>query len=148
MASVIEHFLSSELSRNSAQVFSAAEIKPVLVTRRDGENLVLMTESEANAQRELFEFAAQLIAVTTSSNGNLENRMADLFPWMHALDANDKSICTKEIIDAARASFATGKAHLVISELNSWRETATAIAEGLGKAPVDWLEKPTLATKP
>lgn len=148
MASVIEHFLSSELSRNSAQVFSAAEIKPVLVTRRDGENLVLMTEREANAQRELFEFAAQLIAVTTSSDGNLENRMADLFPWMHALDANDKSTCTREIINAARASFSTGKAHLAISELNSWKETATAIAEGLDKAPVDWLEKPTLATKP
>ncbi|MCW3766148.1 prevent-host-death protein [Paenarthrobacter ureafaciens] len=133
-------FQSSELSRSSAEVFAAASDHPVRVTRRDGEALVLMSESADLARASLLELAAQLVAVSTSTDGTLASKMSDRFPWMLALSPADQEACASQILAAARASFATNQPHLAISELTSWRESATAIAAGLGKEPVEWLD--------
>ena len=63
------------------------------------------------------------------------------------------AVCNPEWRDA-HAMFATtlraaitehltrkGKPHLAIAKLTSWRETATAIAAGLGTQPVEWLDE-------
>src|SRR6478735_4504174 len=118
-------FQSSELSRNATRVFAAAEDQPVEVTRRDGEDLVLMSKSEAAARSELLQLAATLIGVATDTRGTLAERMSDAMPWMLALSAADREACARDLLDAARASFSTGQAHLAVAELNSWLETAT-----------------------
>lgn len=133
-------FQSSELSRASADVFAAAADHPVRVTRRDGETLVLMSENADLARSSLLELAAQLVAVSTSTEGTLASRMSDRFPWMLALSPSDQKTCAEEILAAARASFATNQPHLAIAELTAWRETATALAAGLGKEPLGWFD--------
>ena len=148
MATLTTQFQSSELSRNSLRVFSAAEQAPVLVTRRDGEDLVLMTERESDARRELLNLAAQLIAVTTDDRGSLAERMANIFGWMHALTPEGQAKCAISLVNAARASFATEQAHLAIAELTAWRETALALAAGLGQEPVEWLEYSETVARP
>jgi dsDNA-binding SOS-regulon protein len=129
-------------------VFEAAEEHPVVVTRRGAESLVLMTEREADANRSLLEFAATLIAVTTDDRGTLAERMSDRFPWMLALSKADRTTCAHELVDAARASFATEQPHLAVATMTSWRETAEAIAAGLGTMPVEWLEADELVERP
>jgi hypothetical protein len=124
------------------------EISPVLVTRRDGESLILMSENEADAQSELFEFAAQLIAVTTDDDGPLEERMANRFPWMLALKKESRKQCADDLVTAARAALATGQAHLAIAELTSWRETAVAIAAGWNNIEPEWLDEPIRVERP
>ncbi|KUM35523.1 prevent-host-death protein [Arthrobacter sp. EpRS71] len=141
-------FQSSELSRSSAEVFAAAADHPVQVTRRDGESLVLMSESADAARRSLLELAAQLVAVSTSAEGTLAARMSDRFPWMLALSPADQEACAADVLAAARASFATNQPHLAISELSSWRETATAIAAGLGRESLEWLKDPGAVERP
>ncbi|WP_254678656.1 prevent-host-death protein [Arthrobacter sp. 24S4-2] len=141
-------FQSSELSRSSADVFAAAADHPVRVTRRDGESLVLMSESADAARISLLELAAQLVAVSTSTEGTLAARMSDRFPWMLALSPADQEACADDVLAAARASFATNQPHLAIAELTSWRETATAIAAGLGKEPVEWLDDSEAVERP
>lgn len=133
-------FKSSALSRNSRAVFEAAESQPVRVTRRDGEDLVLMSAHEADQRSNLLSLAASLISVTTNDHGTLAERMSDAFPWMLALSVADRDTCAIDLIDAARASFATDQPHLAAATLVSWRETATAIAAGLGAAPVEWFD--------
>ena len=133
-------FQSSELSRSPADVFAAAADHPVRVTRRDGESLVLMSESADAARISLLDLAAQLVAVSTSTEGTLAARMSDRFPWMLALSPADRETRADEVLAAARASFATNQHHLAIAELTSWRETATALAAGLDKGPVEWLD--------
>ncbi|GAA3060319.1 MULTISPECIES: hypothetical protein [Actinomycetes] len=132
---------SSELNRNPAKVFAEAEDHPVTVTRRDGEALVLMSQREAEGRRELLNFAAQLITVTLDGEGSLSTRMAKAFPWMLALSPDDRQTCAQDLVDAARASFSTDQPHLVLSELMSWKETATAIAAGLGDIEPEWLDE-------
>lgn len=131
---------SSDLSKHSAEVFAEAEDHPVTVTRRDGESLVLMSQREADARSELLHIAATLITVTVE-DGPLSERMASRYPWMYALNAQDREQCARDLIDAARASFSTQQPHLAIAQLTSWRETATAIAAGLGSEPVEWLDE-------
>lgn len=133
----MQTFPSSDLSRNAPRVFAAAEEGPVGVTRRDGENLVLMSQRDADAREQLLQFAAQLIAVAIDDRGSLADRMANAYPWMLALSHEDRARCAHDLVDAARASFATGQAHLIGAELTSWRETASALAAGLADAPVD-----------
>ncbi len=148
MSKTLKQFQSSDLNRNPVKVFSAAEDAPILVTRRDGESLVLMSEREADAQAQLFEFAAQLIAVTTDDNGSLEDRMANRFPWMLALKMESRKQCADDLVKAARAALSTGQAHLAIAELTSWRETAIAIAAGWDKIQPEWLDEPVLVERP
>lgn len=139
---------SSDLSKHSAEVFAEAEHHPVTVTRRDGEALVLMSQREADARSRLLNFAAQLITVTLDDNGSLATRMAKAFPWMLALTAADQETCAQDLVDAARASFATDQPHLALAELTSWKETAIAIAAGLGNADVQWLDDDEIVERP
>jgi len=131
---------SSDLSKHSAEVFAEAELHPVTVTRRDGEALVLMTQREAEDRSRLLEFAAQLITVALDGEGSLAERMAKSFPWILALSPTDQGACAQDLMDAARASFSTTQPHLAIAELTSWKETATAVAAGLGHADLEWLD--------
>lgn len=138
---------SSDLSKHSAEVFAEAENHPVTVTRRDGEALVLMSQREADGRTGLLNLAAQLITVTLDESGTLAERMSKSFPWMLALSPTDRETCAQELVDAARASFATSQPHLALAELTSWKETATAIAAGLGNVDLDWLDE-GLAVEP
>lgn len=141
-------FNSSELSRNPKPVFEAVESQPVLVTRRDGENLVLMTEHEADERRDMFLIAAQIIAATTLEGGSLAERMATVFPWMLALDTGDRELCARELIDTARAAFATNQPKTLLVGVTSWFESATALAAGLDKVEPEWLAEPVAAEAP
>ncbi|MCG7416104.1 MULTISPECIES: prevent-host-death protein [Microbacterium] len=132
---------SSDLSKHAAEVFAEADDHPVQVTRRDGEPLVLMSQREADARAQLLQLAAQLITLSLDDDESLEVGMTKLFPWMLALSPADQAECAKNVVDAARASFSTGQAHLAVAELTSWRETATALAAGLSSEPVDWLDE-------
>lgn len=138
---------SSDLSRHSAEVFSEAEKHPVTVTRRDGEPLVLMSQREAEARDELLNLAAHLTSASIDG-GPIEERLAKLFPWMLALTPEGRAECARALLDASRASFATGQPHLALTELASWRESATAIAAGLGTDPVEWLDDAPSVERP
>ncbi len=125
-------FASSDLSRSASKVFAAAAIEPVRITRRDGENLVLMTEEELNRQQTLLGVAAQIVAVSTftAHDSELVAEMSRHFPWMLALSDDDRVSCVREVIDDARASFSLGQPNLIVGTLNAWRDTAEAVAAG------------------
>lgn len=151
MSSVVERriFQSSELSRQSKAVFDAVQGGAVQITRRDGDRFILMSEREANARDGLLKVAGRLLAAATDGGpeGFVE-RLMDSYPWMLALSAEGRETCAQELLEAARASFETGHSYLVIAELTSWRETAEALAAGLGNEPVEWLEDMPLVPRP
>ncbi len=139
---------SSDLSKHSAEVFAEAEDHPVTVTRRDGQALVLMSQREADNRNRMLQFAAQLIGVAVDDSGPLAERMARAFPWMLALSLEDRAICAQDLVDAARASFSTDQPHLVLAELTSWKETATALAAGLGRGEPEWMDDEVVVERP
>ena len=99
-----------------------------------------MSQREAEGRARLLEFAVQLIGVAVDDDGPLAERMSRVFPWMLALSLKDRATCAQDLVNAARASFSTDQPHLALAELTSWRETATAIAAGLGQDDLNWLD--------
>nr|WP_235174408.1 hypothetical protein [Tomitella biformata] len=67
---------------------------------------------------------------------------------MLALSPVDRESCAQGLVDAARASFSTDQPHLALAELTSWKETATAVAAGLGSADLEWLDEDETVARP
>lgn len=123
MTLVFEQVLSSELSRNPLSVFSAAEKAPIRISRRDGQDLVLMTEREFNRRQELFDLACLFLGAALADGATPVERLADRIDWMYALDPVDRAQCADELFAAARASLALGEPKVVVDLLTKWRET-------------------------
>jgi hypothetical protein len=134
MTKSLKQVQSSELSRNAANVFGQAEQWPILVTRRDGVNLVLMSESVHQDREELAQLANWVFSATLGEEKNFVSRLVDEFPWMLALEPKSQAIFATEIVAAVRSSLATGEPYL-------------AISAGL-KGADDWLDEPTRIERP
>lgn len=139
---------SSDLSKHSAEVFAAAEREPISISRRDGESMVLLTESAAAEQEALLDVAAHLLAAITTVEGPVEAQLAHAFPWMHALSPAHQAECAHQLLHLAQAALSTGKSTRFFIELESWRESAMAISAGWDKAETEWLQTPAPVGKP
>lgn len=60
-------------------------------------------------------------------------RFASIFPWIRSLSMADQGAC-------ARSLAASAGTDRLDTELTAWRETATAVAAGLGSVKVEWLD--------
>ncbi|MCF6746255.1 type II toxin-antitoxin system Phd/YefM family antitoxin [Blastococcus sp. KM273128] len=141
---------SSELSRNPAGVFAAAEQGPVNITRRDGENFVLARSEDVDRERRAFAVAANLIAASLNQSGrSLGERLRQPFPWVQFLEPDDRERFAAEIIEVARACAAVGQFGPVLVTLAAWHSTAEAIAAGYTRdEDLDWLEEPAVVADP
>ena len=148
MSKLIEQVQSSELSRNPLKVFSAAEKTPVTVTRRDGEDLVLMSKKETQSIPQFHTHVAQVLSALDDQNGSLVARMTKYFPWMLALAEDAQQECTQDLIRTTKAALATNAPMLAINELNAWTATAETIALGIDFNDNDWLDAPILVERP
>lgn len=142
-------FMSSELSRNSAEVFKEADLYPVRISRRDGEPLVLMTAKANQEIERMLEIAGQLIGIALEEDDrSLGERFANKYEWMFALDPVDREACADELINAARAAFATKRAEILLREFASWEATAYAVADGLKPRNIEWEIDSKLVQRP
>lgn len=122
---------ASDLNRHPTEVFHEAELHPVRLERRHGSPLVLMTAKADQERTELMRFAGMVVGAALDHD-SLEEGLTCAFPWMFALSENDRRVCAKEIIDAARVAFTTkSQAHQALRVITAWRESAAAIAAGL-----------------
>ncbi|CAB4639430.1 unannotated protein [freshwater metagenome] len=148
MSKLIEQVQSSELSRNPLKVFSAAEKTPVTVTRRDGEDLVLMSKKETESVPQFHSHVAQVVSALDDERGTLVERMTRYFPWMLALELDAQEECAKDLIRTTKAALATNAPTLALAELNAWTATAETKALGIDFDDVEWLETPILVERP
>jgi hypothetical protein len=151
VAAIIERRVrSSELSRNSAEVFRAAEHGAVEITRRDGESLMLTRKSEADRQYEALEMAADLIAASLGRETKpFPERLQERFPWMHFLDDEERRQFADEVVEVARACSAVRDFGPLLVCLHEWHATARAIAAGYTRdEDLQWHEDPIEAPNP
>jgi PHD/YefM family antitoxin component YafN of YafNO toxin-antitoxin module len=141
---------SSDLSRNPASVFAAADRGPVTITRRDGESLILSKASEVEFQRRGLELAAQLVAASLApAERPFSERLRAPFPWVEFLKPEDRELFAQEIVDVARACASVSRFDRLLLTLEAWRSTAEALAEGF--TPDDqlmWIDEPSRVVDP
>ena len=139
MVTITRTVQSSELSRNSREVFEAADQGPVLITRRDGDSLVLTKASQVDYERKGLELAAALVAASLAPDDRpFVERLRQPFPWLALLSPTDQDSFAVEIIDIARACAAVSRFDRLLLTLHSWEATAEAVASGY--SPDDELE--------
>ncbi len=141
-ADVVRTVTSSDLSRNGAKVFRAADEGPVEITRRDGETLLLTRKSEREAQFTALNLAADLVAASLAPDAKpFAERLADRFPWMELLTPEGRERFAEEIVVSARAGAAVHDLTPFLASLTSWHETAATKAAGyVPDDDLDWYE--------
>ncbi len=140
---------SSELSRNPAAVFLAAEQGPVTITRRDGETLVMETKAASDERQEILQIASAFIAIAVSTNSDeFLDGLAGPFPWIALLSKREQRDFSTDLVNIARACFAVNQHKLLIGTINGWKATAEAYAAGLGREPIVWLPESEDAENP
>lgn len=148
MTMTLSRMQSSELSRNPKSVFVAAEREPVVVTRRDGEDLVLMTERESDSISNLLEYAADFFVALSSVPGSVAEKLSDRFHWMLALDETARDLCAKELLEGMRVALVSKRLEPIYIKLNAWRDTALAYSDKSALAEVEWLGEPIRVPRP
>lgn len=148
MTMTLSRMQSSELSRNPKSVFVAAEREPVVVTRRDGEDLVLMTERESDSISNLLEYAADFFVALSDLSGSVADKLSDRFHWMLALDEKVRDVCAKELLEGMRVALVSKRLEPIYIKLNAWRDTALAYSDKGAMAEVEWLSEPIKVPRP
>lgn len=141
---------SSDLSRHSADVFRAADKGPVEISRRDGENLVLMRRSVMESEAMALALAADVVAASLGpADVPFVARLQDRFPWMHFLSLDEREQFAAEIVVCARACAAARQFGPFVADLEAWRGTAAAKASSpTPDADLEWFDSETTVERP
>lgn len=115
---VAERTFSSFLQHPS-DIAPELALGPVLLRRRDAEDLVVMTRAQNGA----LETAVR--AVAAAIPGRPGAAEAEL-PWLAFLSASDRQTCLHEIARAAAGAMASGKFKLLTDTLYAWEATGLA----------------------
>lgn len=129
-------------------MFSAAEERPILVTRRDGENLILMSQRESDARNKLFDIAADFFSALSEAEGSLADKLSKRFHWMLALSQASQKECAEDLMEGIRVALATRNMAPLAIKLDAWRDSANAIAAGYADRQIEWLDNPVKVSRP
>lgn len=109
----------SEFLQHSGRVLSDLEEGEILLHRRDGEDLVLMTRRQSEALRATTE---AFFALSTGQHAAVEA----VLPWLVFLSPPDREACIRELRNVGAASLQTGQLSRLAETLCAWEASALA----------------------
>jgi hypothetical protein len=115
---VAERTFSSFLQHPS-EIAGELSKGPVLLRRRDEEDLVVMTKVQMDA------LDAALRVLHAATRGGATAAKTEL-PWLEFLSNNDQETCIQEIARAAAGAMRSGQFNLLRDTLYAWEATGLA----------------------
>jgi hypothetical protein len=109
----------SELLLHSGRVLPEVEEGEILLHRRDGEDLILMTRRQSEA---LHTVAQAFFALSTGDRHAVDA----VLPWLVFLDPADRDECLRELREVGAASLHTGRLTRLAETMYAWEATALA----------------------
>jgi hypothetical protein len=109
----------SEFLQHSGRVLPEIEDGEILLHRRDGEDLVLMTRRQSEALRTT---AEAFFALSTGQAAATEA----VLPWIAFLSPSDRAACIRELREVGTASLHTGRLSRLAETLYAWEASALA----------------------
>jgi len=121
----------SELLRQPTETTDRlAHARALRLRRRDAADLVLMSADRADAEAEVIDLTAHLLAdVARRDAGLLREILQTALPWMRFLPAADIDALATEFVATAEAAAAVGNTAPVSQLLVEWRHTAEIHAD-------------------
>lgn len=122
----------------------------MLLTRSDGEDLMLTSATPARHDRQGLDLAAQLIAASLDTSGRAFTvRLQEPFPWIGFLSPPEQEEFAQDVVATARACAAVRQFDRLVLTLQDWKRTAEAYVSGLtASIDVGWLTGATYAADP
>lgn len=121
----------SELLRQPAETTNRLiRARAVRLRRRDAADLVLMSADRAEAEAEVIDLAARLLAgVARRDPGLVREVLPSALPWVRFLPATDMDAMADEFVATTEAAAAIGNTAAVSQLLIEWRHTAEIHAD-------------------
>jgi hypothetical protein len=121
----------SELLRQPAETTSRlTRARAVRLRRRDAADLVLMSADRAEAEAEVIEVVARLLAGVARRDPSLVREvLPTALPWVRFLPAADIDTMADEFMATTEAAAAIGNTAAVSQMLIEWRHTAEIHAD-------------------
>jgi hypothetical protein len=100
------------------------------LSRRDAEDLVLMSAARRDSEYEIILVTARLLAeLAAGEPGVLERVLPRVLPWALYLPAEDFELMVKDFINAAAAAADLGNVVPLAHRLVTWKHTAEVHAD-------------------
>ncbi|MEO3781455.1 hypothetical protein ABGB16_32660 [Micromonospora sp. B11E3] len=131
MSMPLESVPFSELLRQPAETTERlARARAVRLRRRDAADLVLMSADRAEAEGEVVDLTARLLAsVVRRDPALVREALPTVLPWVRFLPPGDLEQMASEFVDTAEAAAALGNTAAVSQLLTEWRHTAEIHAD-------------------
>lgn len=122
----------SELLRQPTETAERlARTRAVRLRRRDAADLVLMSADRAEAEGEVIDITARLLATVVQRSGPelVAEVLPNVMPWVRLLPAEDVPVMVTEFIATVEAAGSVGNMAPVSQVLTEWRHTAEVYAD-------------------
>jgi hypothetical protein len=109
----------SEFLQHSGRILPELAAGQVLLRRRDGEDLVVMTRGQ-------YEAVATVLRTLAGAVNGSPDAAEGVLPWLAFLSAADREACLRELGQVAAAALATGQLGHLRDALYAWEATGLA----------------------
>lgn len=141
----------AEFLRSPKAVIEQTRHGAVHITRRDGEDLVVLRASDLEHQEEGIGLASRLMRATLTAKGDIPAAISDVFAWTTLLSDSERSQLVRDITDHLWSAAELRRYVQLLAVVRSWRGTAEAYAAGYTRASDDdlaWLDEAVDAPNP
>jgi hypothetical protein len=130
-AAPLESVPFSELLRQPVETTNRlTRARAVRLRRRDAADLVLMSADRAEAEAEVIDLAARLLAGVARRDPDLVREvLPSALPWVRFLPAADMDVMADEFVATTEAAAAIGNTAAISQLLIEWRHTAEIHAD-------------------
>ncbi|MEU2166167.1 hypothetical protein ACH47V_04520 [Micromonospora chersina] len=131
MSMPLESVPFSELLRQPAETAERlARTRALRLRRRDAGDLVLMSADRAEAEGEVVDLTARLLAsLVRRDPGLVREALPTVLPWVRFLPPEDAEQMADEFVATAEAAAAVGNTAALSQLLTEWRHTAEIHAD-------------------
>ena len=124
MTNTYLEFKASDLNQNPAKIFQAAKNHPVLLKRRAGSDMVLVSKKELLAQAKAHETAALLLSALVGPAASRLENLRLRFPWIAQFDEAKEKECADQMLAGAKEFLSSGIALPFVSLVYQWTNLA------------------------
>jgi len=132
------------------EVIAQVETGAVRISRRDGEDLVLLRAGDLDTEHKGIALASQIMRASMRHPGNFGAALCELFPWTALLSASELASYIADMNRLVWSATELGEYALLRAKQRSWEGTAEIYAAGLPTdvgQELDWTHNP-VPTKP
>ncbi|MBG6060087.1 hypothetical protein RCH16_003544 [Cryobacterium sp. MP_M5] len=135
----------TDLLRKPKEVLAHIDEGQVRITRRDGDDLVILRGHDLDVLEQGVALSSRLIRAIGRNNGDVEAALTDLFAWTEEFTPGELRAYAAEIERLVYAASELGTFERLLRAQQEWKETAVAYA--MGMRPVEPIELPAVPVR-